>query len=625
MAWYHDEERPASTEEAFSKQNLDALKPLAKLLAPVFPTRKAELVSFLARHLLQPQEARRLYEALPPLAQHAVQEATHDPRGRLALTRFEAKYGQDPPFYNPSERAQGRYFDQFDYSRHTRPTPLRLFFPKGDWIPPDLQELLRTFVPEPLPHTLPTSPEPPRTVRQKWYEYRGSKRVELTEDVPVRVRDTAREAEHDLKAVLRLVEAGRLKVTEKKQEPTAATLQTVNDVLLGGDFYTAEDRDEYEQQPAHDLAIKAFAWPMIVRAAGLAERGRGGTLGLTAAGQKALARPAHDTIRAAWKKWRGTNLLDEFSRVEVIKGQKKAGLSALAQRRKAVADALSQCPPGAWVQVDDFFRFLRATDRDFPLAHRPYELYLWEQQYGSFGYEDNHTWEQLQGRYVLAVLFEYAATLGLIDVAYLPPQGARDDFGGRWGTDDLSCLSRYDGLTAFRLNSLGAWCLDLADRYEPPAVTVARVLRVLPNLDVVATEPPLPAADRLLLERFAEAQGENVWKLTPAKLLPILEEGGSIEPLAEFLVARSGEELPQTVRTFLDDLRQRAELLRDLGPARLIECRDEALARMLAIDPQLREKCQLVGDRRLVFRAADEAAVRRALRRLGYILPPPMG
>ena len=32
----------------------------------------------------------------------------------------------------------------------------------------------------------------------------------------------------------------------------------------------------------------------------------------------------------------------------------------------------------------------------------------------------------------------------------------------RWGADDLSCLSIYDGLMCVRLNPLGAWCLGIA-------------------------------------------------------------------------------------------------------------------------------------------------------------------
>jgi hypothetical protein len=220
------------------------------------------------------------------------------------------------------------------------------------------------------------------------------------------------------------------------------------------------------------------------------------------------------------------------------------------------------------------------------------------------------------------VLFEYAATLGLVDVAYLLPQGARTDYHGHTGSDSLSCLSRYDGLQYFRLNALGAWCLDLAERYEPPAREVARVLRVLPNQDVVVINPPLPPGDRMLLERFGERRSDDVWRLTAERILGAVEEGGSLDELTEFLAAQSVEGLPHPVEVFLGDLRHKATRLRDSGTVRLIECADETLARMLAGDPQLRGKCRQAGERGLVFALKDEAAVRKALRRLGYILPP---
>jgi hypothetical protein len=79
------------------------------------------------------------------------------------------------------------------------------------------------------------------------------------------------------------------------------------------------------------------------------------------------------------------------------------------------------------------------------------------------------------------------------------------------------------------------------------------------------------------------------------------------------------------VEVFLQDQRERAGRLRDLGAARLIECADAALARILASDPQLRGKVYVAGERWLVFRSEDEAAVRRGLRRLGHILPPQRG
>jgi hypothetical protein len=76
------------------------------------------------------------------------------------------------------------------------------------------------------------------------------------------------------------------------------------------------------------------------------------------------------------------------------------------------------------------------------------------------------------------------------------------------------------------------------------------------------------------------------------------------------------------VQVFLEDLTARAGQLEDLGAARLVACVDGNVAQLLAHDRRLRSLCQLAGERHLVFRAADEAAVRRALRELGYVLPP---
>jgi hypothetical protein len=248
-------------------------------------------------------------------------------------------------------------------------------------------------------------------------------------------------------------------------------------------------------------------------------------------------------------------------------------------------------------------------------------LYLWEQRYGSFGYDAAYPWEALQGRYALAFLFEYAATVGVVDVAYIPPQKARNDFRDRWGADDLSCLSRYDGLMFVRINALGAWCLT--ERYEPEASAARPVVQVLPNLDVVATDPPLSPGDALLLERFAERESDAVWHLRAARVLEAVEGGLTVGELKDFLAARSPGPLPQTVEVFLADLAHKAGQLEDQGTARLVTCVDAHVARVLANDRRLRKLCYLAGERHLVFRAAVEAAVRRALRELGYVLPPP--
>jgi hypothetical protein len=102
-------------------------------------------------------------------------------------------------------------------------------------------------------------------------------------------------------------------------------------------------------------------------------------------------------------------------------------LTAVAPRRIAIAGALSESPAGVWISAAEFFRFMRASGADFLVTRNPWNLYICDAHYGSIG---SHGEEMLEERYLLSFLLEYAATLGLLDVALIPPAGARDDYGG---------------------------------------------------------------------------------------------------------------------------------------------------------------------------------------------------
>jgi Helicase conserved C-terminal domain len=286
-----------------------------------------------------------------------------------------------------------------------------------------------------------------------------------------------------------------------------------------------------------------------------------------------------------------------------------------------VNDVLAQLPPGRWIAIDEFFRVLQAIGEDFSVAREAWKLYIAESYYGSFEYDRGGNWLLLQGRFVLAMLFEYAATLGLIDVAYTPPQGARDDYSHRWGTDDYDCLSRYDGLEYFRINALGAWVLGLSRDYEPEAPVIRKTWRVLPNHEVVSTEASPEPGDALFLDRVAERTSDRVWRLDREKILAAVEDGFDVGEVAEFLEARTAEPIPATVATLLDDLKRRASQLRDRGMVHMIECADAETARLLALDPKLKPLCLLAGERNLVFHDSDQSPVRARLRKLGYVLP----
>jgi hypothetical protein len=594
---------PLSVEEALGELRVEELKKLAALISTPVPARKGELVALLARQL-EGDRLRGLWERLGELERAAVAEAVHGPERRFHAARFRAKYGRDPDWGSLSR-----------YEVGTAASLLRLFVHRSGFIPADLCDRLGAFVPPPRDASIASDAEPPAALERQVerFNFETRQRECWTETIPLAVHETERAAQYDLLAVLRLIEAGKVAVSAKTRRPAASAIRALAGVLDGGDFYADEQVGP----------IKAFAWPLLVQAGGLADLA-GSRLRLTMAGREALAEPPAPTLRRAWERWCATRMLDELSRVEHIKGQSgkgRRGLTAVGVRRDAVADALAECPVGRWVAVDELFRYMRASGHDFEVTRDAWGLYLCEPHYGSLGYDGYGGWNILQARYALCLLFEYAATLGLIDVACAPPAGAREDFRNLWGADDLPFLSRYDGLALVQLTPLGAYCLGVDDDYEPAPVEPRPVLTVLSNLEIAATGESPASGDRLLLDRYAEPVSDLVWRLAPAALLAAIEQGGSVAELSTFLAARSAAPIPDVAARFLEDVAERAGRLQARGSALLIECDDPALATLVARHGRTRRHCLLAGERHLVVPNGSERAFRAALRELGYAVP----
>jgi len=266
----------------------------------------------------------------------------------------------------------------------------------------------------------------------------------------------------NLIAVLELAADGQIRCSAATRRPLTATVRLVEDVLVAGDYYDGAGLDGAHDDGAHrdgGEPIAAFAWPMLLQAGGLA-RLAGTGLELTPRGETVLARPSYQALGELWRRWLKSVSHDELSRIEAIRGQRKPGaLTAAARRRAAVAAGLAAVQSGIWIDVDTLFAILRAPPAPLAVARSPlaqWRLYLVDSYYGSLGPAGATAWDALEGRYALCVLFEYAATLGVIDVAYTGPRGARDDYRELWGADRYDSLSRYDGLAAVRVNDLGA-------------------------------------------------------------------------------------------------------------------------------------------------------------------------
>lgn len=427
-----------------------------------------------------------------------------------------------------------------------------------------------------------------------------------------RVRLTAPETLTNLRTVLELCAAGEIKCGAKTGRPSAASIQIIDAHLVDGDFYPG--------QP-----IASFAWPLLIQAGGLATL-EGTRLQPTPKGRAALGKPPAEVIRQLWQRWITHAVIDEFSRIENIKGQRARNvLTAAKTRRQRINQALATCPPGQWIKVDALFNTMRHGNRSPTIARNDtalWKLYLVDPQYGSFGDAGFYRWELLEGRYSLAVLFEYAGTLGLVDLDYVHPAGARTDFQDNWGAYELDALSRYDGLQSIRLTALGAYVLGLTGTYQPSNTDVidAAPLKVLSNLDIVATGD-IPTPHRLLVCAYTKQINDRVWTVSATSLLSALDSGRDLTEFTTFLTQHTKHDLPSTLSTLIADVQRRAGQLTDLGHARVIECADPATAALIANDPNLRPLCHPISNKHLAVPLDQELKFRKALLKLGYVVP----
>jgi hypothetical protein len=261
----------------------------------------------------------------------------------------------------------------------------------------------------------------------------------------VTVRETEAEALANLRAVLALVARGKLKCSATSQRPSEITIRMVAEVLTHGDYYQDEE-------------IAAFAWPLLLLSGGLALLD-GPWMRPTARGRTVVADPEPSALAGLWTRWLTKAPIDELMRIDAIRGQRiPATLTAPTKRRAAVAAGLSALPADSWVPVDRLLRIVRNQEPPLVVPRTEdalWRLYLEDPDRGSLGHPGFGHWDLLEGRYALCVVFEYAATLGLLDLAYRDPEDARDDFRQNWGVENYRYLSRYDGLVAVRRTPLG--------------------------------------------------------------------------------------------------------------------------------------------------------------------------
>lgn len=571
----------------------DHLKRLASLCDCRGYTRKDDLVRCIHQTVMVPESLRQLWPRLDDLSQKAVAAAYHND-GEFNQTAFIAQYGALP------ERPQSTW------SWQSHPILLDLFIYNGQ-LPSDLMPLLAEVVPPPDKFQLAGLSEQPTT-------------LDLDGDlIDLICAETEQVGLHDLMAYLRLVDQGQVKISATSARATKGSIKKILNDTLAGDFFPLPPSSEYRATET----IRPFGLDVFAQEAGLVTKARGrNELQLTKAGRTFFQTQNPEALLEAFETWTQTGSFDELSRISALKGLRARGtrLTKPASRREAVIEALSWCPVGVWIDIQDFYRALKIWQFDFEVETTAYSnLYVSHQEYGML-YGDAY-WSIVKGLYVNVLLWEYLGAIGALDLLYTDPQDAYLDVGADFFYYDELYFSLYDGLKFFRINNLGAYLLGQAREYLPSKPVPQALFFISPDLRVTLIQPDeLTPNDRNHLEQLAVPIEAGHYRLDTQQFLTALEEGADFDHLAGFLRQRHRGPLPGEVSAWLEKVQQNSQAFKKGEPALFIKAQSAELVDMVLADPVLQKFCHLIGQHTFVIPARREKAFRARLKELEYIL-----
>lgn len=581
--------------EIVSKLDAEKIKKIArKLQVGRSSTRKADLAAAITR--LIKTDIQVVLKHCSIEEKQVLALATHR-NGRVSAEIFLGRYGYGFP--ERASRYGGKNISPYQalvFCEGYQTTDLQ--------ISDELVEILKGVFPPPAAEIVKTTDEIPQ-------KYEGR-------DIQIHHGETTVFAE--LKNILRLVDLGKISVSEKTRKPSASAVKAITKVLSVPDFQLKDTT--VISDPYYEVAgpVRAFAWGILVQSCGWSRYSKG-KLKLSTSGKKVMNGDFEEFVSGVWS-YLDSSKFDELNRVKTIRGQTgkgKRGLTDTQDRKPELLAAIHAWPVEEWISFEEVCRFQLASDNSFTVSENPWHLYFSEKQYGSLGYDSGEG--ELEKVYTRVFLFEYLATLGLIDVAYVYPHYLWPEFNGWWGSDNHAFCSRYDGLLYVRLNPLGAYCLDVSDSYTPPKIEERKFFKIQSNMELIVSDSSLTATELHSLEMFAEQTSDMVWKISKEKILLSTEQGSSIGELLEFIETHSENQLPNTLKVLLNDLEKKIKSIISFSDAILVKCNDSVTAAAIASDSSLKKICLPAGDSSVVVGRKNEKAFRTRLRKKGYILP----
>lgn len=577
----------------FTRFDIGALRILLEFIDHPNPMslRRDEAIFYLIENLSNKNALRKIWPKLDTLSQQALSLTVHATGGQYQPDTMRLRYGRVPP-------SPQRYWSGY------KPTPLDLFLDEDQKILSEILPLLRVVAPKPEPWKIPVQPEPPAR-----YEAIG---FERSPDPVIPLQD--------LTAVLALIGQGRIEINDRIA-PTFDSIQLILENLAVGDFF--------KLVPSQDLSetIRPYGLVRFAFSSGLAElgarSGQNSTLKLTPLGWEWLASPSSDLLLDALERWSKSDDYDEIDRLVHLRNAKRRDFERMppGKRRDRILEALSWCPHKEWISIADFFTAIKLWQFDFEIDLD-----------GSLDAIDDSTgrklkiealrdpWRAKQGAYVLVVLMEMLGSIGALELAYTEPQhtpSLLETPTENWQRP-IHPYSRYDGLTYFRINSLGAYLFGQTNRYHLPSQITRPIYYIDETYHFHTASSPLPPYEAQILPLLGRVDENGVYYLHKGDWLRSQQIEGNIDERRNLLVSRHDGLLAPAVEDWLDRIEADSTALRRGRTMITIQVRNPEVRNTILEDPELRRYCRLLDDRTLIIPSSREHAFMRRVMDLGY-------
>lgn len=571
--------------QALHQWTSETLKRYFELLGGKRLTSKSDRVDYICRQMLDKETLPRIWKQLDSVSQRAVSSAYHN-EGLFDEQAFIAQYGALPP------RPQSRQ-PYYDYRR--APILFDLFV-VNEQIPADLMPLLTGLVLPLERFQLEGVEAPPLTVTQSRVRYN------------VHQTETELVGRADVLTFLQLVDQGALNWGSTNRQLTAGSVRKVYSQLLTGDFHP-----EPEKMTGR-YVIRPFGLDIFAQGAKLVTYGGK----LSPAGRKYLQTQDPVLFLEAFETWAEQSAFDELTRIAQLKGlnARATSLTFPASRREKIIEALSWCPTHTWIDLQDFYRALKIWQFDFAVEATQWKN-LYAGPYRDYGYmgSDDY-WLIVHGLYIKAVIMEYLATIGAVDIAYVSENISMVDNAGHYID---TALSLHDGLLYFRINNWGAFLLGQAEEYVPMLLPQRDLFVIDEGLRLNVLTDMLPN-EQLQLEVVAEPVGEKMYMLNAEKLLTAVESGQEFDNLAGFLTNNHRGVPPQTLINWLAHLKRNIGAFTEGKTAVMIRLKQPALRAIVEQDTILSRFSRPLDNTTVLVMSSNVGKFRKRLKELGYLL-----